>query len=239
MDKWLKDYAAKGTPKYAQAYITRMTPKQFVDLTTSTAGRLLIANQTEALDAEKLIEATRDQPLQIQISDGEVVGHEGRHRATALSRAGVDSIPVLVFDYSNKYSKTDVPEMTLQGQDFGHSRSYATETLRDMIPLSYENRDRIVQEYGTQPASERLKQKYSGRKTVQFSAEDSDDEYRQAPGTEALEKLGIRLAGSKGQYHLAEQLLERDKAAKELMKATKKAEKKLKAIRALTLLDAI
>ena len=104
VDKWLKDYAAKSSPKYAQAYIARMTPKQFVDLTTSTTGRLLIGNQTEALDAEKLIEATRDQPLQIQISDGEVVGHEGRHRATALSRAGVNSIPVLVFDYSNKYS---------------------------------------------------------------------------------------------------------------------------------------
>ena len=68
---------------------------------------------------------------------------------------------------------------------------------------------------------------YTGRRV--YSAEDSDDEYRQAPGTEALEKLGIRLAGSKGKCHLAEQLLERDKAAKELMKATKKAEKKLKA----------
>ena len=232
VDKWLKDYASKGTPKYAQAYITRMTPKQFVDLTTSTAGRLLIGNQTEALDAEKLIEATRDQPLQIQISDGEVVGHEGRHRATALSRAGVDSIPVLVFDYSNKYSKTDVPEMTLQGQDFGRTRSNATETLRDLMPLSYENRNRIIQEYGTQPATERLQEKYSGRKTMQFSAEDSDDKYRQTPETPALEKLGIRLAASKGKYHLAEQLLERDKAAKALMRATKKAEKKLNATKA-------
>lgn len=176
VDKWLKDYAAKSSPKYAQAYITRMTPKQFVDLTTSTTGRLLIGNQTEALDAEKLIEATRDQPLQIQISDGEVVGHEGRHRATALSRAGINSIPVLIFDYSNKYSKTDVPEMTLQGQDFGRSRSYATETLRDLIPLSYENRDRIVQEYGTQPATERLQEKYNGQNTIRFSTAE-DEEY--------------------------------------------------------------
>lgn len=176
VDKWLKDYAAKSSPKYAQAYITRMTPKQFVDLTTSTTGRLLIGNQTGALDAEKLIEATRDQPLQIRISDGEVIGHEGRHRATALSRAGVESIPVLVFDSSNKYSKTDVPEMTLQGQDFGHTRSYATETLRDLIPLSYENRDRIVQEYGTQPATERMQEKYNGQNTIRFSTAD-DEEY--------------------------------------------------------------
>lgn len=169
IDRWLRDYAAKGSPKYAQAYITRMTPKQFVDLTTSTTGRLLIGEQTGALDAENLIEATRDQPLQIRISDGEVIGHEGRHRATALSRAGVESVPVLVFDSSNKYSKTDVPEMTVQGQDFGNSRSYATETLRDLIPLSYENRDRIVQEYGTQPATERMQEKYNGRDTLRLS----------------------------------------------------------------------
>ena len=66
---------------------------------------------------------------------------------------------------------------------------------------------------------------------TQYSV-DSDDEYRETAGTPALEKLGIRLAGSKGKYHLAEQLLERDKAAKELMRATKKAEKKLNATKA-------
>ena len=92
--------------------------------------------------------------------------------------------------------------MTLQGQDFGGTRSNAAETLRDLIPLSYENRDRIVQEYSTQPATERMREKYNGRKTIQFSAEDSDDEYRQTPGTPALEKLGVKLAGSKGRYEL-------------------------------------
>ena len=34
---------------------------------------------------------------------GEISGHEGRHRALALARAGVKSIPVLLFDSSNKY----------------------------------------------------------------------------------------------------------------------------------------
>lgn len=37
---------------------------------------------------------------------------------------------------------------------------------------------------------------------IRYSAEDSDDEYRQTPGTEALEKLGVKLAGSKGRYEL-------------------------------------
>lgn len=61
------------------------------------------------------------------------------------------------------------------------------------------------------------------------TTEDSDDEYRQTPETPALEKLGIRLAGSKGRYELSEQLIARDKAAKSLNRALKKAERKLKA----------
>lgn len=171
VDRWLKDYASKSSPKYAQAYVTRMTPNQFLRLTTSRTGRLAIEEQTRELDAEKLIEATQQNPLQLIISDGEVVGHEGRHRANALLRAGVDSIPVLVFDHSNKYSKQHVPLMTLQGQDFGSTKSYATETLQNLTPLSYENRDKIVQDYGTQPAYERMQAKYSGRKTMKFSRE--------------------------------------------------------------------
>lgn len=90
VDRWLRDYAAKSSPKYAQAYITRMAPGQFLKLTTSTTGRLTINQQTQELDAEKLIEATRQQPIQLIIRDGEVVGHEGRHRVNALMRAGGD-----------------------------------------------------------------------------------------------------------------------------------------------------
>ncbi len=39
VDRWLKDYASASSPKYAQAYITRMSPGQFLKLTTSRTGR--------------------------------------------------------------------------------------------------------------------------------------------------------------------------------------------------------
>lgn len=185
VDRWLKDYASQSSPKYAQAYITRMSPEQFLKLTTSRTGRLMVNSQTGPMDAEKLIKATQEQPLQLKISDGEVVGHEGRHRATALSRANVQSIPVLVFDSSNKYSKTDVPEMVLQGQDFGSSRSYDRVTLENLTPLSYENRDRIVQEYGKQDAYERSAEKLGYRQTMKFSIE-IDPEVAAQFGPEAI-----------------------------------------------------
>lgn len=178
VDRWLKDYASKSSPKYAQAYITRMSPDQFLKLTTSRTGRLAVSSQTGPMDAEKLIEATRQQPLQLRISGGEVVGHEGRHRATALSRADVRSIPVLVFDSSNKYSKTDVPEMVLQGQDFGSSRSYDRVTLENLTPLSYENREKIIRDYGAQDAFERSAEKLGYRQTMRFSMEKPVEETR-------------------------------------------------------------
>ena len=95
--------------------------------------------------------------------------------------------------------------------------------IKSSDPVVYDDNGNVI------PLSERFNRV---NEDIRYSAEDSDDEYRQAPGTEALDKLGIRLAGSKGKYHQAELPLERDKAAKELMKATKKAEKKLKATKA-------
>ena len=89
-------------------------------------------------------------------------------------------------------------------------------------PVTYDDDGNVI------PLSERFNR---AKEDIRWSV-DSDDEYRETVGTPALEKLGIRLASSKGRYHLSEQLLERDKAAKELMRATKKAEKKLNATKA-------
>ena len=80
-----------------------MTPDDFLNLTTSESGRQIVEQHSKTLDAEKLGEATRWQPIQLNIDHetGEVLGHEGRHRAVAMRNAGVEQIPVLLFDSSN------------------------------------------------------------------------------------------------------------------------------------------
>jgi len=195
VDKYLKDYASKGTPNYAQAYITYMSPKQFLDLTTSTIGRITVSQETGPLDLEKLKSATVDQPIQLNISGEEVTGHEGRHRALALERAGIRKIPVLLFDTSNKYSKTAMDSMKLTGQDFGRSRSYATVTVEDVQPLSYGNRDVVIEKFATQPANERLMEKYNGRETVMYSRE--TDTRLQQKNIELQQRLDAALADTK------------------------------------------
>ncbi len=174
IDKYLADYASKSSPNYAQAYIVRMRPTDFLDLTTSRVGRNIIASQTQDLDTEKLKSATRHQPFQLHIDTetGQVEGHEGRHRAMALYIEGIRSIPVLLFDSRNKYSKTALDTLDLKGQEFGDSRSDATVRLTDVQPLSYANRENIVQKYTTQPAWEKYFKKAGTNETIRYQQRD-------------------------------------------------------------------
>ncbi|MBQ6048688.1 MAG: hypothetical protein IJL40_05085, partial [Oscillospiraceae bacterium] len=170
VDRYLKDYASESSPKYAQAYIAYMRPLDYLSLTTSRTGRIAIEAETQPLDAERLANASLSQPIQLRINheSGDVEGHEGRHRMSALARAGVQRVPVLLFDSSNKYSKTALEALVLNGQDFGSSRSYAQSTVLNLQPLSYANRDAIIKSFATQPTNERIGERY-GRETVRFA----------------------------------------------------------------------
>lgn len=180
IDTYLRDYAAKSSPKYAKAYIAYMTPDEFLNLATSEGGRQIVEQHSKALDAEKLGEATRWQPIQLNIDHetGEVLGHEGRHRAVAMRNAGVEQIPVLLFDSSNKYSKSEIGELTLTGQDFGGTWSDAQVQVHDLMPLSYENRDAVVERF-TMPTDER---------TLQYSVTEEETPEAMLPTAEDEEK---------------------------------------------------
>lgn len=86
VDTWLKDYASKAQPNYAQAYIAYMNPRDYVRLTTTTGGRYVIDEQTTPLDEEKFKAEAPGYPVQMTIDTetGNVMGHEGRHRSNAV-----------------------------------------------------------------------------------------------------------------------------------------------------------
>lgn len=181
VDKYLQDYAAPSSPNYAQAYIVHMSPRQFLDLTTSITGRAAVEREATDLDLDQLANATRFQPFQLRINHetGEVYGHEGRHRMEALRRNNVYAVPVLLFDSSNKSSKEFMDSLTLTGQDFGSTRSLAMTTVHGVLPLSYANRDEIIKRFATQPTDERIAENY-GKETVRYSLRARDSEYLQA-----------------------------------------------------------
>lgn len=192
VDQYLKDYASKGSPRYAQAYIAYMTPQDFLDLTTSESGRSHIERTSKKLDPQELGDASRYQPIQLRIDHetGEVVGHEGRHRAYAMQQEGIESIPVLLFDSSNKYSKEEIGHLTLYGQDFGNTRSTAEVGVSDLLPLSYANRDQIL---------ERFTKAGGGNAALRYSVDDEQDRWENTRLTpeqkEQLERARARARG--------------------------------------------
>lgn len=196
VDKYLADYASKSSPNYAQAYITMMSPDDFLALTTSRSRRWVIDETTKPLDTEELADVTRHQPFQLRINTetGEVIGHEGRHRMNALRSEGIENVPVLLFDSNNKYSKEAMDSLTLHGQDFGDTRSDASRTVEDVLPLSYANRDQIVERFATQPKTEEIYERY-GRDTVRFSFVEGEEEPKNKYGIDndvvkAIQSIG-------------------------------------------------
>ncbi|MBQ6398195.1 MAG: hypothetical protein IJI06_08635 [Oscillospiraceae bacterium] len=169
VDRWLEDYAASN-PKYAQAYIAYMSPLDYLQMTTGSYGsRQLIRNQAEGLSVEHALDFSKEQPIQLMIDTrtGKVEGHEGRHRMVALDRAGIDKVPVLMFDSRNKYSKTSMEAITLIGQDFNGNENTRTAVVLDVQPLSRENRDTVLQKFSRKSAHEKIGERY-GKKTAQF-----------------------------------------------------------------------
>lgn len=171
VDEYLNDYAAWSSPKYAQAYITYMRPRDFLKLTTTgVVERFYIDEQAGKLDEERLSDSRPGIYLRIDHKTGKVVGHEGRHRMSAMGYAGVDRVPVLLLDESNNMTKTDIDRLYLHGQFDETEMSVVT----DAIPLSVENRSRVIEKFATQSANQKIGEKIGYNKTLRFSEHDTD-----------------------------------------------------------------
>ena len=182
IEQLLKDYAA-SSPNYAQAYVTTISPKEYLNLTTGYKNRFLknIEETSKDLDLEEMKD--NRQPIFIEIDKtGEVVGHEGRHRVYALQKAGFNNIPVLVFDYSNKYSKEYQESMDLMPQWFRDEDDNFTDkdkvTLKSLIPFSRANEERIKNTYGE-----------NAKADARYSLDVEYDEAVENNDTEKMEEL--------------------------------------------------
>lgn len=111
------DSESTSEPKYASSYKCKMSPKDFLDLTTDRGADALMKGDTfgiggklRDLDVDEFNKETR-QPIFLNISfeeslirtspdfyrgrfEADVVGHEGRHRMYALMKAGVKEVDV-------------------------------------------------------------------------------------------------------------------------------------------------
>ena len=153
-------------PDYAQAYITYMSPDDFLKLTTGKNQRALERikdwqnnewNDTERPPFEmgKFADTYNNQPIQLRIDEEEheVYGHEGRHRIWQLKQLGYDRVPVLLFNFDNKYDKKPLVAIDLMPQWFSEKDDSLNEfdkvIVKDLIPFSQGNRELIKEKFGT------------------------------------------------------------------------------------------
>ena len=186
VDEYLMDYASKDSPKYTKAYITYMSPSTFMRLTTDGwREREHISEQAGKLDAERLSRSKPGIYLRIDHDTGKVIGHEGRHRMSAMDNEGIYYVPVLLLDDSNDMGKTDIAEINLRGQ----FNEYESGTVKDAIPLSFENRDRVIKKFATQSSMQRIGERYGYNKTLRFSDRDADSVSNRSLLANALESV--------------------------------------------------
>ena len=123
---------------YAKSYIAWVNPDDFLyATTTSQTGRDQIEKEAGTLDLERLREQTQPIHLTVDFETGKIVGHEGRHRMTALRNAGVEKVAV-IFDAWNddRYNTKPVSMMRIGGQEFDRYHGGLDFYVHDMLPLS-------------------------------------------------------------------------------------------------------
>ena len=130
---------------YAKSYIAWVNPDDFLyATTTSQTGRDQIEKEAGTLDLERLREQTQPIHLTVDFETGKIVGHEGRHRMTALRNAGVEKVAV-IFDAWNddRHNTKPVSMMRIGGQEFDRYHGGLDFYVHDMLPLSRRYADAV------------------------------------------------------------------------------------------------
>lgn len=144
----INDYS--GGENYARDYVVRMTPQQFLDLTTTPEVLERIEKESRELSPEDLAKERQNIYLRVDMETGEVLGHEGRHRMLALQKAGFNTVDVDIEPSSGTYDRYNAPDydtFELKGQEFRGLGKGTDTTVHDLIAVSANNVDKIKNEY--------------------------------------------------------------------------------------------
>lgn len=168
MERELSNSTAKGVPDYAKSYITWVDPLDFIYATTiSDKNREQIKEEAGEFDYEKLKNETQPIHLTVDFSTGEIVGHEGRHRMTALHEKGISKVAIIIDAINDDRRNTKpIDIMKLKGQEFGANAHGIDMFLHNMLPLSNRYAD-IARKYFTTPTKSGVM--YSERKVEKKS----------------------------------------------------------------------
>lgn len=176
IDQRIAEHGATAAD-YARRYITRISPKDFIDMTVyernmsrehfDTRVRGDFDGKMGDWDYKKQLRDSEEPPyLSIDMSTGQIIGHNGRHRMRALEMAGIESVDIEVEFHDEdgrliKYDAETIPDMAISSQF-----DTAIEThISNIIPFNNAHRSEIVENYG---------EKAHANAAVKYSISDSD-----------------------------------------------------------------
>ena len=159
IDQRIREHSSSN-PSYARRYITRISPKDFIDLTVTKHGLERknfdayvggdFGSRMGEWDYEKQLRDSEEPPvLLINKATGQVIGHNGRHRIRALEMAGTESIEIEVQlhdedGYMIKYGAETIPDLAISSQFDTKIETH----LSNIIPLNKAHRGEILASYG-------------------------------------------------------------------------------------------
>lgn len=156
------DSESKNEPKYASSYKCKMSPKDFLDLTTDRGADALMKGDTfglggkfRDLDVDEFNKEKR-QPIFLIISfeeslirtspdfyqghfEADVVGHEGRHRMYALMKAGVKEVDVQLKVADTMYFDRMKPYKITKLDLIGQFNDRVKVTVNNPIAMSWDS----------------------------------------------------------------------------------------------------
>lgn len=141
-------------PQYAQAYKCKLSPKDFLDLTTSQGANNIklgdnLWGEFKELDDFKFTK--QPQPIYLSLSFKDknpqiayVTGHEGRHRMFGLMLRGIKLVDVMLYcdEYNSEYDRHNpfvLKQLILVGQ---YNKAVKVK-VNDLIPMSYAEHSKI------------------------------------------------------------------------------------------------
>ena len=155
MEREIRTSSAKEIPDYAKSYITWVDPIDFIYATTiSEQNRERIKEEAGEFDIERLKNETQPIHLTVNFETGEIVGHEGRHRMTALRDQGISYVAVIIDALNDdRHHTKPIDFMHLKGQNFGRNANGTDMYLHDMLPLSQRYADLARKFFTNDPKS--------------------------------------------------------------------------------------
>lgn len=151
------EYNGASNPRYARRLITRISPKDFIDLTVMRANqnRDVFDSQVEGdhgntmgnYDYEGAMKTSANPYLVVDVTTGRVIGHNGRHRMRAMELLGIESVEIEVELYDDgivKYHDGIIKDLAISSQFDTKTETH----LSNIIPLNESYRADIEALYG-------------------------------------------------------------------------------------------